>query len=101
MARHISIGCAFICSIPKNRLAITLPWYSITNKSESEIITELKKNFPMDIYSFSTDDKWYYFSLRDDILIEDFISLYDALFSSILSDWVDNPSFASFCTKKS
>lgn len=90
MARHISIGCAFIYSIPKNRLAITLPWCSITNKSESEIITELKKNFPMDLYSFSTDDKWYHFSLRDDIIVEDFIRLYDALYSSILSDWVDN-----------
>ena len=31
MARHISIGCAFIYSIPKNRLAITLPWCSITD----------------------------------------------------------------------
>lgn len=92
MARHISIGSAFIYSIPKNRLAITLPWCSITNKSESEIITELKKNFPMDLYSFSTDDNWYHFSLRDDIIVEDFISLYDALYSSILSDWVDNES---------
>ena len=48
MARHISIGCAFIYSIPKNWLAKSLPWSSITDKSESEIITELKKNFPMD-----------------------------------------------------
>lgn len=92
MGRYISIGCAFIYSIPKNWLAKSLPWSSITDKSESEIITELKKNFPMDIYSFSTDDNWYHFSLRDDIAVEDFISLYDALFSSILRDVVDNES---------
>lgn len=92
MGRYISIGCAFIYSIPKNWLAKSLPWSSITDKSESEIITELKKNFPMDIYSFSTDDNWYHFSLRDDVAVEDFISLYDALFSSILRDVVDNES---------
>ena len=83
MGRYISMGSAFIYSIPKNRLSESLHRNNINGKSDSETSDELSKNFPMNIYKLSVNENWYHFLLRDDVSVDDFIKLYDSFFSTI------------------
>lgn len=68
MGRYISMGSAFIYSIPKNRLSESLLRNNIKGKSDSDTAEELSKNFPMDIYKLSVNENWYHF-LRSSVLL--------------------------------
>lgn len=83
MGCYICMGSVFSYSIPKEKLFNELDDHRIKDKNESEIIDELIKNFPMDVYSLSTTEKRYHISLRDDVSVNDFINLYDSFYKTI------------------